>query len=608
MFTRQTLRRLANDNSFRRGEASYDDGSVTKLRRENDGFRATVRGSRSYHVALRLAASGPDFVCNCPYEFDGICKHAVALGLAVLDAYGTSLAGPEPATRPAARTPATADSLPDAVRAAWARREPADKLRFLEQALAKSADLARQFLAFDSPPAAAASSDSLATLPNRLTETLEVLEFDEEFWENSGAYDADDEGETLAEAVAEALREVLAPFVAELLALARGGQLAAALRYWATACAAIYQVEEPARDDYGSFGDYGTDVLHQWHADLAAASWPAVLLTAVLPPAELSATLAWLGQYLAQPPAEWPDFEASWQPLLLALAADTSTAPLLPATLAHARLSPDVRARLALQTAQTQPDPDAWRAAAETLLSTDAAVARQLLDFYATRTDEPARLRAATTAFTTWPDQFSDYVLTTFTAAQAPDLYRVALRHRALANASLADFERLRPLLAPAALAAFVREAASAARAGRGSVAFATELLVRTADAPALRDFVLGLDWLNVAPTQHLETALRRLAEADPTPLMLALETRTRAYLQGRAKRGHTLYAQIGRWLAIAHGAGPRLVEPALRLALELRQEFPTLYGLRDALSAENLLPATAPEPKPKAATGRRGR
>ena len=606
MFTRQTLRRFTNDNSFRRGEASYNDGNVTKLRREKDAFRATVRGSRSYHVALRLAAVGPEFTCNCPYEFDGICKHSVALGLAVLDAYGTNLAGPEPAARSTARTPAPTDSLPDAVRAAWARRDPADKLRFLEQALAKSDDLARQFLAFDRPPAVAAGSDLLATLPTRLTEALEVLEFDEEFWENSAAYYADDEGNALAEAVAEALREVLAPFVAELLALARGGQLTVALRYWATACAAIYQVEEPASDDYGSFGHYGTDVLYQWQADLAAAGWPAMLLTAVLPLAELSTALAWLGQYLAEPPAKWHNFEASWQPLLLALAADTTAAPLLPGVLAHAGLSSDVRARLALQTAQTQPDPEAWRAAAETLLPTDAAVARQLLDFYATRADEPARLRTATTAFTTWPDQFSDYVLTTFTAAQAPDLYRATLRYRALANASLTDFEVLRPLLTPAALAAFVREATSAARAGRGSVAFATELLVRTADAPALRDFVLGLEWLSVSPAQHLETALLRLAEADPTPLMLALETRTRAYLRGRAKRGHTLYTQIGRWLAIAHGAGSRLVEPTLRLALELRQEFPTLYGLRDALRDENLLPVTAPAPK--AATGRRGR
>uniref|UniRef100_UPI00286BB564 SWIM zinc finger family protein n=1 Tax=Hymenobacter sp. TaxID=1898978 RepID=UPI00286BB564 len=87
MFTRQTLRRLANANSFARGEDYYDEGNLSKLRREGDTFLATVRGSRAYRVGLRLAGAGPEFTCNCPYDFDGICKHCVALGLAVLDGY-----------------------------------------------------------------------------------------------------------------------------------------------------------------------------------------------------------------------------------------------------------------------------------------------------------------------------------------------------------------------------------------------------------------------------------------------------------------------------------------------------------------------------------------
>ena len=181
MVTRQILRHLANDNSFRRGETYYDEGSVTKLRREADAFLATVRGSRNYRVTLRLATAGPVFDCSCPYEFDGICKHAVALSLAVLDTYGTNLLSPEPATR----TSLNDSNLATAVRAAWADREEADKLRFLEQALAKSGDLARQFLAFGSPPAAISFEETLASLPTRLTETLEALEFDEEFYENS---------------------------------------------------------------------------------------------------------------------------------------------------------------------------------------------------------------------------------------------------------------------------------------------------------------------------------------------------------------------------------------------------------------------------------------
>ena len=605
MFTRQSLRQLANANSFARGQDLYDEGSLSKLRREGDSFRASVQGSRSYRVGLHLAAAGPEFTCTCPYNFDGICKHSVALGLAVLDAYLPTdlLPGLQNA-------PAAAGQLAAEVKAAWAARKKGDKLRFLKQALAKSDDLARQFLGYGGQPAPVSASDEdlLANLPARLTEALEALEFDEELWENSESYYEDDEGEGLQEAADELLRDTLAPFVAELLRVARAGQLVTALRYWATANAAIFQVEEPASDEYDTFGDYGTDVLRQWQADLGAADWPPALLAAVLPPAELKAALEWLGHYLANPPAQWPEFEASWRPLLLALAADAAAAPLLTEALEPAQLSADTRAHLRLQLARTLPDEAAWAKAAETLLPTDAAVAQQLLSFYATRAERPQLLRAATTAFTTWPDRFGDFVLSTFTPAQAPDLCRAALRHRALANASREDFARLRPMLTPAAIQAFVREAVAAARTRAGSVAFAAHLLAAEADAAALRDFVLGLEWLFISPAQEMEAALALLAAADATALMLELETRTRAYLTGRAgaKRGGHLYQTIGRWLALVRAAAPRLTEPVLRLAQELREEFPTLNMLKDALRQQKLLGDKPVLPKEPARRGRK--
>ena len=606
MFTRQTLRQLANATSYSRGQSYYNGGSVTKLRRESDTFHAMVRGSRDYRTTLRLAVDGPEFTCTCPYDWDGICKHEVALGLAVLAGY--QLTDLVPATLPVRPTAAKPDPIATDVTAAWASRKKGDKLRFLKQALAKSDDLARQFLGYGAQPMAVSDEDLLADLPARLTDTLETLEFDEELWENSESYYEDDEGEGLAEAAVELLRETLAPFVAELLRVARAGQLTTALRYWATANAAIYQLDEPASDDYGTFGHYGTDVLRHWHDHLATAGWPAVLLAAVLPPAELKTALKWLGQHLAKPADTWDGFEDSWRPLLLALAADPAAAPLLAEALAKAQLGPDTCAHLHLQLARTLPNDVAWAQAAETLLPTDPAVAQELLHFYLTQTDRPRLLRAATTAFTTWPDRFGGFVLSTFTAAQAPDLFLAALRHRALANSSREDFARLRPLLTPAAIQAFVREAVAAAQNRRGSVAFAAVLLAAETDGAALREFVLGLEWLYITPAQEMEAALALLAAADPTALMVALETRSRAYLNGHAgaKRGGQLYGVISRWLALAHAAGPRIVEPALRLAQELREEFPTLHMLKDALRQQKLLRDNAVVAKKPAKRGRK--
>ena len=592
MLTRQTLRRLANDNSYARGVAYYEDGQVEKLRRAGDEFTATVRGSRAYRVSLRLAAAGPAFSCTCPYEFGGICKHEVALGLTVLEAYPSRELEPGVAPTP----PLSDQALAAAVRAAWADRKKSERLRFLKQALAKSEDLARQFLAFGEPasPTPTPAADPLADLPERLADTLEVLDFGNDLWEETEArYGYDDEGDGMLALAHEQITDALAPFGRELLTLARGGQLTLALRYWATACGAIYQVEEPGSDEYGLFGDYGADVLAQWHALLAADGWPQALLVAVVPPAEVQAALAWLGPHLRQPAAGWLGFDASWLPLLLALAADATLAPLLPPLLENTALTADTLARLRLRLAQTLADDTAWAATAETLLATDPEVARQLLSFYNHQGNQAARQRVAAAAFATWPDQFGGYVLDNFAADQAPDLYRSALAYRAQANGSLADYEQLRPLLSADELTAFTARAVAAAHARRGPIDFAAELLARAGDADGLRHFVLGLEWL-FAPAAATNRALALLATHDPTPLMLELEARTRAYLDGRAhaKRGRDLYQAIARWLALARRANPRLQEPVLRLAQDLRAEYPTLRGLKEELQRERLLAA----------------
>ena len=596
MFTRQTLVNLSTKKVFARGEDLWQSGAVRKLTQPAPNrFEARVRGTTSYRTEAWLASGNVQFGCDCPYDMEGICKHAVALGLTILDTQGGRLG------TVAAAAPATASNpLPQATAAAWEVSSDAQKLDFLRLALAKNDDLARQFLAFATPAAGAdkknpkaqpTAPDPLQNLAERLTEALSTLDFGDQFWEDhEEAFYNDEDNDVIADTI----REALEPFVAELMQLARTGQLTLALRYWATACAAIYQVEEPAADTYGSFGDYGTDALRYWHAALAAADWPDLLLTAVLPPTETAAALAWVAASLANPPARWPGFDESWLPLLHALADEPATAAHLPGLLQAANFGPVAAARLHLHLAETAADDTAWVAAAETLLPHDAAVAQRLLAHYATpATKNPgALLAAAATAFATWPDRFGNFVLATYTAAAAPALYPAALRHRALANHSLPDFEALRPLLDAPAIAAFVAEARTRAEGHHHGLAFVAALLAQEASPAALKKFVLGFEWVALTPADF-EPALHQLALADPANLLTELQTRLPAYLNGRAqaKRGGVLYTAIARWLAVAYAAVPALTEPVLRLAQALRDEFPSLHLLKEALLKEKLLP-----------------
>ena len=83
--TRKDIQELANSSSFTKGVDYYKGGEVKNLIRNDNHFEGKVRGSRNYHVTLDIEDNELDFDCNCPYDYDGICKHCVALGLAILN-------------------------------------------------------------------------------------------------------------------------------------------------------------------------------------------------------------------------------------------------------------------------------------------------------------------------------------------------------------------------------------------------------------------------------------------------------------------------------------------------------------------------------------------
>ena len=69
----------ANDKSWQRGSAYYQDGYVSQICQRGQSIIAQVRGSRSYRVTVNFDAEGLSSAgCSCPYDWGGYCKHIVA--------------------------------------------------------------------------------------------------------------------------------------------------------------------------------------------------------------------------------------------------------------------------------------------------------------------------------------------------------------------------------------------------------------------------------------------------------------------------------------------------------------------------------------------------
>jgi hypothetical protein len=81
------LRELAGPKVYARGEEYLASDHVQLHEHTRDEAIAEVRGSQPYRVELKLTSKRLTADCTCPAMSDyGFCKHAVALGLYLIDA------------------------------------------------------------------------------------------------------------------------------------------------------------------------------------------------------------------------------------------------------------------------------------------------------------------------------------------------------------------------------------------------------------------------------------------------------------------------------------------------------------------------------------------
>ena len=86
-FDPHTLKNLAGDRVYARGETYFHNGLVAILSIEPDRVIARVAGTENYRTVLAGRAAAVGGECSCPaFERDGFCKHMVAVALAANDA------------------------------------------------------------------------------------------------------------------------------------------------------------------------------------------------------------------------------------------------------------------------------------------------------------------------------------------------------------------------------------------------------------------------------------------------------------------------------------------------------------------------------------------
>lgn len=655
------LRSQATAASFSRGQAYYEEGAVGQVRHRPDDnlFSASVSGSADYTVELTLTPEGPDFWCDCPYDYEGICKHSVALGLAVLDKFGPE-AQAKKAARKAPKRPADHQSpapptnsggaevretpAPPPLVVAAAELEAAlrdiskpEKLKFLEQHLRQNPALAHEFIShfygaplppdpLDADPALPA----LTALRDTLRRALGSLRFDFQHL-------ADESGQlpqllfvygqksrflpALAERIGAVLEPVLLPAAAAIRAALAGGRLAEAVRRWHGAWLGIMGVKRPAADAYYLFagGHYAQEAATAWLRLLPEAGVADLLSQQEFAPQEVARCLPVLIRPVleaARPTPRRPGQAGlspavpdAGQTLLLAVALNPSVAPALRAALHGYEhlLQPVLLMRLAAGCR----DWPAWEALAVREAAQSVDVALSLLHFYLDHDRRADLLRTAETHFARYGQVVGAFVLAHVLPAEHRHLYVRALTQRLEAAQDFADFEELAGLWTAAERADFVRRVLEKGT-GRFTPLFRARVLAAENRPAEILPLALQLDWhprprpYYLPPTPHdapaiLPELLLLAARHDPEATLDAVMERTEHHLDDKPSRPVELYERIGSWLRVLHQL-PALTEQVTLFAEGLYAKYNKLAHLRRVLREAQVLPE--PEVRPAAARG----
>ncbi len=79
---------LTTSPIYQHGEEYFSSEAVTRLNNSGNDWSAVVEGSNNYRVRVLVQDNEvADWDCNCPFDHGPVCKHVVAVALAIEECF-----------------------------------------------------------------------------------------------------------------------------------------------------------------------------------------------------------------------------------------------------------------------------------------------------------------------------------------------------------------------------------------------------------------------------------------------------------------------------------------------------------------------------------------
>jgi hypothetical protein len=607
MLTKTLLQQLANTSSYSKGESAFRNGYVRRVKRTDNTFTGKVEGSELYDVSLTIGGLQPDFDCDCPYNYEGICKHCVAFGLAVIDQFGPTI---EPIQTTSASEVATID-----LNALWQQTNTDQKLTFLRQLLDKQPDLRAQFSQFAGVAGSApelvffTKADNATTVDGvsrNVSAALSNLRFDEDelYLEGPGRYSEDYYSEDSPDPDP-LIENELTDYAEQVIKALREGRLTDAMIVYMGVYEGTQAAIEPEEDEFDIISDYPSQTWDVWHGLLAEAYTQ--LASRVLHPDQIALTLNLLNERINQvdegkeEPDDTDEDEfydeqdaepiyynlKSFEPLLLALVTDTPSARAVQQAIARYNWQNRGTEYVQLRLAEVIQDSDLWLNTADQFADHDPVIALQLLQRRHQMGDMRILLQTLHRLNKLFPNTFDAFILETLDETQlAPgmdlNLYLNALENRCRSAGQLTDYLKLREYWTESRR----RQFADSLKTPYTSLPlFYAQVLHTEGRSDDLFAWIETLSWQY---TRSLPEILPLAAETHPNECMNLVKKHATNLLEN-GKRNRSLYHTIAGWLA-ALNTLPSLKASVTLFASQLVANYTRLIALRDELRMQGLV------------------
>jgi len=443
---------LATDSSFERGEDYYNMGYVEEIVRDVNRFEGTVSGTYKYKVNLDIENDELNFYCSSPYDHGGICKHEVALALAILNGEYTEKHKIYTHSK---------EIKPESFKKYFKNADTKKKLNFLKQLLDKDSDLQSQFIEF--VKSTTGNLDHLTgvniiTIKEKVFNELASLDFND-IVEDYNQYEYgyyDDEG--YIDLAYDMIKDIFDTYNNQAKKYIKKGNLLDAFRIISGMYEGSQNLPELDNDDYYIFdGDYNdrvyeflTENLNDLGKEIEqiVKSEESILQVIDL---IIQRFNYYLNQYTEDEEEEedqqirynLKDFEK----LFIALITNEKIANYLHKTIRENDLDCLAMSFVLLKIAEITENEELWTNTAENFAEFEQEITKQLLEKYKQKKQENNFNRIAELAFDKWASSFDFYLINNLNKETQKELYVKALKSYVVNKQNVKYYKELRKYL-----------------------------------------------------------------------------------------------------------------------------------------------------------------